>query len=299
MGNLDILIAAPIFSVQLLIDGLLIGAIFAMAAYGLALVWGVMNVINIAQGDFVILGGYVTLQVSLAGIHPMFGIPISAVVVGGVGWVIYRIVICRVVDKDLFISILATFGISILMQQLIDQIWGADIQTADSGLGTQFLFDNMVTVSEIKVVAFVIVVVLGAGLVVFLKRSRLGQAIRATAQNARAARIMGIDTDRVYAATFAINAAICGAAGALVVMTWVIQPFIGLVYTIRSFMIVIIAGLGNLAGVMVAGMGLGVAEQFASFLLGAEFQIGFVFGLLVVILVTRSLLLARKRKYLK
>ena len=299
MGNLDILIMAPIFSVQLLIDGVLIGAIFAMAAYGLALVWGVMNVINIAQGEFVILGGYVTFQVSLYGIHPLFGIPISAVVVGFVGWVVYRVVICRVVDKDLFISILATFGISILMQQLIDQIWGADIQTADSGLGTRFLFDNMVTVSEIKVVAFVIVVVLGAGLVVFLKRSRLGQAIRATAQNARAARIMGIDTDRVYAATFAINAAICGAAGALVVMTWVIQPFIGLVYTIRSFMIVIIAGLGNLAGVMVAGMGLGVAEQFASFLLGAEFQIGFVFGLLVVILVTRSLLLARKRKYLK
>ena len=299
MGNLDILIAEPIFSVQLLIDGLLIGAIFAMAAYGLALVWGVMNVINIAQGDFVILGGYVTLQVSLAGIHPMFGIPISAVVVGGVGWVIYRIVICRVVDKDLFISILATFGISILLQQLIDQIWGADIQSVESGLGTQFLFDNMVTVSEIKFVAFVIVMALGAGLVAFLKRSRLGQAIRATAQNARAARIMGIDTDRVYAATFALNAAICGAAGALVVMTWVIQPFIGLIYTIRSFMIVVVAGLGNLAGVIAAGMGLGVAEQFASFLLGAEFQIGFVFGLLVVILVTRSLLLARKRKYLK
>ena len=299
MGNLDILIMAPIFSVQLLIDGLLIGAIFAMAAYGLALVWGVMNVINIAQGEFVILGGYVTLQVSLAGVHPMFGIPISAVVVGIVGWVIYRIVICRVVDKDLFISILATFGISILLQQLIDQIWGADIQSVESGLGTQFLFDDMVTVSEIKVVAFVIVMALGAGLVAFLKRSRLGQAIRATAQNARAARIMGIDTDKVYAATFALNAAICGAAGALVVMTWVIQPFIGLIYTIRSFMIVIVAGLGNLAGVIAAGMGLGVAEQFASFLLGAEFQIGFVFGLLVVILVTRSLLLARKRKYLK
>jgi branched-chain amino acid transport system permease protein len=299
MDSLDILIAAPIFSVQLLIDGLLIGAIFAMAAYGMALVWGVMNVINIAQGEFVILGGYVTLQVSLYGIHPMFGIPISAVVVGAVGWAVYRIVICRVVDKDLFISILATFGVSILMQQLIDQIWGADIQSVNSGLGTQFLFDDMVTVSEIKVVAFVFVVILGAGLVVFLKRSRLGQAIRATAQNARAARIMGIDTDRVYAATFALNAAICGAAGALVVMTWVIQPFIGLIYTIRSFMIVIVAGLGNLTGVIAAGMGLGVAEQFASFLLGAEFQIGFVFGLLVVILVTRSLLLARKRKYLK
>jgi len=133
----------------------------------------------------------------------------------------------------------------------------------------------------------------------FLKRSRMGQAIRATAQNARAARIMGIDTDRVYATTFALNAAICGAAGALVVMTWVIQPFIGLAYTIRSFMIVIVAGLGNLVGVIVAGMGLGAAEQFASFLLGAEFQIGFVFALLVVILLVRNALLKRHRQVLK
>jgi branched-chain amino acid transport system permease protein len=135
-------------------------------------------------------------------------------------------------------------------------------------------------------------------LVVFLKKSRLGQAIRATAQNARAARIMGINTDRVYAMTFAINAAICGAAGALVVMTWVIQPFIGLSYTIRSFMIVVVAGVGNLAGVIAAGVGLGAAEQFAAFLLGAEFQIGFVFALLVVILLVRNAVLKRQRKYL-
>jgi branched-chain amino acid transport system permease protein len=298
MSNLDILFQAPIFSVQLLLDGLLVGAIFALAAYGMALLWGVMNIINIAQGDFVILGGYVTLVLYQAGIHPLFGVPVAAVVLFLVGWVIYRSVIFRVVDRDLFISILATFGISILLQQLMDQIFGADIQTAEAGLGTMLLFDNQVTIGLIKVVAFVVVIVLATVLVVFLKKSRLGQAIRATAQNARAARIMGINTDRVYAMTFAINAAICGAAGALVVMTWVIQPFIGLSYTIRSFMIVVVAGVGNLAGVIAAGVGLGAAEQFAAFLLGAEFQIGFVFALLVVILLVRNAVLKRQRKYL-
>ena len=202
-------------------------------------------------------------------------------------------------DKDLFISILATFGISILLQQVMDQIWGADVQTADSGLGTLFLFNNQVTLGQIKLVAFAAVLIVGGILIVFLKRSRMGQAIRATAQNARAARIMGINTDRVYAMTFALNAAICGAAGALVVMTWVIQPFIGLAYTIRSFMIVIVAGLGNMVGVLVAGMGLGAAEQFAAFILGAEFQIGFVFALLVVILLFRNAALKRKRQVLK
>ena len=298
MSNLDILFQAPIFSVQLLLDGLLVGAIFALAAYGMALLWGVMNIINVAQGDFVILGGYVTLVLYQAGIHPLFGVPVAAVVLFVVGWGIYRSVIFRVVDRDLFISILATFGISILLQPVMDQIFGADIQTAEAGLGTILLFDNQVTIGLIKVVAFVVVLVLAAVLVVFLKRSRLGQAIRATAQNARAARIMGINTDRVYAMTFAINAAICGAAGALVVMTWVIQPFIGLSYTIRSFMIVVVAGVGNLAGVIASGMGLGVAEQFAAFLLGAEFQIGFVFALLVVILLLRNTMLKRQRKYL-
>ncbi len=299
MGNLEILLQAPIFSVQLLIDGLLVGSIFALAAYGMALLWGVMNIINISQGDYVILGGYVTLTLYNAGIHPLFGVPVAALVLFIVGWAIYRAVIFRVVDRDLFISILATFGISILLQQLMDQIFGADIQSAESGLGQIFLFDSQVTVSQIKLVAFAVVVVVGVALVLFFKKSRMGQAIRATAQNARAARLMGINTDRVYAMTFALNAALCGAAGALVVMTWVIQPFIGLAYTIRSFMIVVVAGLGNIAAVVAAALGLGAAEQFAAFLLGAEFQIGFVFGLLVVILLVRNMFLKRQRQVLK
>jgi branched-chain amino acid transport system permease protein len=131
-----------------------------------------------------------------------------------------------------------------------------------------------------------------------MKRTRLGQAIRATAQDARAARILGVDTNSVYAKTFALNAAICGAAGALVAMTWVIQPFMGLAYTIRSFMIVIVAGLGNVAGVVLAGLGLGAAENFAGFILGAEVQAAFVLSLLVVLLVGRNLWLRRQRRYL-
>ena len=299
MENLDLLIIAPVFSMQLLINGILVGAIFALAAYGMALVWGVMNIINIAQGEFVILGGYVTYVVAGYGLHPILSIPVSSAGLFCVGWFVYKLVIVRVVDRDLFISILATFGISILMQQLMNQVFSADVQTVESGLETWFLFDNMVTVTQVKVMAFVIAIVVGATLLIFLKKSRMGQAIRATAQNARAARILGIDTDKVYATTYALNAAICGAAGSLVVMTWVIQPFVGLAYTVRSFMIVIVAGLGNLAGVIAAGVGLGVAENFAGFLLGAEFQTAFVFSLLVVILVFRSRRLKRQRKVLK
>ncbi len=299
MDNLQILLDYPIFSVQLLVDGILIGAIFALAAYGMALVWGVMNIINVTQGEYVMLGGFVAVLLGEAGVHPLFGVPAAAVVLYILGWLLYRGVIFRVVDRDLFISLLATFGISIVLQQLMNTVFGGDVQTADSGLGTWFWFDSQVTVSQIKVVAFLLVLVLGSGLVVFLKRSRLGQAIRATAQNPRAARVLGIDTDKVYATTFALNAAICGATGALVAMAYTIHPYIGLPYTVRSFMIVIVAGLGNLAGVLAAGLGLGTAENFAGFILGAEYQIAFVFGLLVVVLLVRSKWLDRKRQFLK
>ena len=299
MQGFQILFAAPIFSVQLLIDGILIGAIFALAAYGMALVWGVMKIINFAQGEFVILGGFIAFAFINTGIHPFLGVPLAAVSLYIIGWFLYRLVIVRIVEKDLFISILATFGISIFMQQVMNQIFGADVQTAESGMGTWFLFNNNVTVLQIKVVSFVIALVIGACLALFMKKARLGQAIRATAQNARAARILGIDTDKVYSTTFALNAAICGATGALVLMIWVIQPFMGLAYTIRSFMIVIVAGIGNVAGVIVAGLGLGAVENFAGFILGTEFQAAFVFSLLVVILVWRNFLLKLKRSYLE
>ena len=299
MDNLQILIVAPIFSLQLLIDGLLIGAIFALAAYGMALVWGVMKIINFAQGEFVILGGFVVWKLYNLGLNPFLSIPLAAAALYVVGWLLYHIVICRIVEKDLFISILATFGIAILLQQLMNQVFGADVQTVDPGLGTWFLFDDAVTVLQVKVVSFFIAIILGGCLAAFLKKTRLGQAIRATSQDTRAARILGVDTNKVYATTFALNAAICGATGALVVMTWVIQPFAGLAYTIRSFMIVIIAGLGNVAGVVFAGLGLGAAENFAGFLLGAEFQAAFIFSLLVVILVWRNFKLRLQRRYLK
>ncbi len=299
MDNINLLVQAPILNVQLLLDGMWIGAIFALAAFGMALVWGVMNIINISQGEFVMLGGFITLMVMKAGLPPLAGIPVAAVVLFVLGWLLYRAVIWRIVDADMFISLLATFGISIMMQQLMNEVFGSDVRTAESGLGMFYLMNGMVTVSQIKVLAFVLAFVIGFSLWLFLKRSRLGQAIRATAQNPRAARIMGIDTDRVYAATYAINAALCGAAGALVVMAYSIHPYMGLPYTVRSFMIVIMAGLGNLGGVIAAGLGLGAAEQFAGFLLGAEFQLAFVFLLLVVVLVWRQAMLARRREYLK
>jgi branched-chain amino acid transport system permease protein len=294
-----ILLEAPVITLDLVLNGLLIGALFALAAYGMALVWGVMNIINIAQGEFVMLGGYVAIVMGVAGIHPLFAVPVAAALLYVIGWALFHLVIFRVVDRDLFISILATFGISIVLQQLMNTLFGGNVRVANAGLGTALLMGGMVTLAQVKLLAFALAAVLAVTLVVFLRRSRLGQAIRATAQNARAARVLGIDTDRVYAATYGLNAALCGACGALVAMAYTIHPYIGLPYTIRSFMIVVVAGLGNLAGVIAAGLGLGAAETIAGFVLGTQYQLAFVFLLLVVVLVWRNWRLARKRQYLK
>ena len=297
IDNIMLLFQAPVITADLVINGLLIGAIFALAAYGMALVWGVMNIINIAQGEFVMLGGYVAMILYWNGIHPLFSVAVAPFVLFFVGWALYRLVIFRVVDRDLFVSLLATFGLSILMQQLMNTVFTGNIQTAQSGLGTVQI--GSISILSIKFVAFFFAIVLGGCLVVFMRKSRLGQAIRATSQNARAARVLGVDTDKVYAVTFGINAAICGAAGAMIAMAYSIHPYIGLPYTIRAFMIVIVAGLGNIAGVVLAGLGLGAAENVAAFVLGTEFQLAFTFCLLVVVLVWRNTRLAAKRQYLK
>jgi branched-chain amino acid transport system permease protein len=297
---MDLLIfQAPILIVQASMDGILIGILFALIAYGMALQWGVMNIINIAQGDLVILGGYIAYTMYLVGIHPGWGVIVSPIIMYFVGYGLYKLVINKVVDRDLFISILATFGIAIVMQQLMNFIFGADVVVAQSEYGTTMLFDNSVTLPNSKIFAAVISVIYAIALVIYMKKSKLGRAIRATAQNARAAKILGVDTEKVYAATFGINAALCGVAGALIAITLTLHPYVGLPYTVRSFMIVIVAGLGNLPAVAISGMGLGLFEEFADYILGTEFRIGAVFMLLVFILVYRRFKLSKKREYLK
>lgn len=299
MTDLAVLFQTPELNLQLVVDGLLAGAIFALVAYGMALVWGVMNIINIAQGELVMLGGYVVIYLAGKGCPPLLAVPAAAAVMFVVGLGLYRLVIFRIVERDLFISVLATFGLSIVIQQLANEAFGANVRTVDAGLGSALLAGGLVAVSRVKLIAFAAALVLGGILTVFLRKCRLGQAIRATAQNARAARVLGIDTDRIYAATFALNAAICGAAGGLVAMTWIVHPYLGLPYTVRAFMIVVVAGLGSMLPVLLAGGGLGIAENYAGFVLGTEYQTAFLYALLVVILVSRNLVLRRQRRYLK
>lgn len=357
-SNIGLLLEFPVVNLKILIDGVMIGALFALSAYGLALVWGVMNVKNLAQGDFVIGGGYVSWWlVKAVGIHPLMGVPAAFVVMALLGgalhgtaihnwarsqqtamiWVssitflvfvvatyigedagnlagycgllltilliinggIYNLVISRVIERDLFTSLLATFGLAIMGAQIMNLLFGSDTQSLELGMGTYYFADGLIDVPVAKLIGVLMAAALAAGVVIFMKTSRMGQAIRATAQDARAARVLGIDTEKVYAFTFSLNAAICGAAGAIIVMVWVIQPFYGITYSVRAFVIVTAAGLGNLPGVIAAGLGIGALEQYGSHIFGIGYQQAIAVLLLLAVLVFRLMQQKRNRQVLQ
>ena len=299
LGNISLLFEFPIVNLKIVLDGIMIGALFALAAYGLALVWGVMNVKNLAQGDFVIAGGYVSWWLVQHGVPALLGVPAAFIVMWGIGWVIYKVVISRVIERDLFTSLLATFGLAIMMAQIMNLLFGSDTQSVDLGYPTLHFFDGFIDVPIAKLIGVVMASALAAGVIIFMKSSRMGQAIRATAQDARAARVLGIDTEKVYAFTFSLNSAICGAAGAIIVMVWLVQPFYGISYSIRAFVIVTAAGLGNLPGVIAAGLGIGALEQYGAHIFGIGYQQAVAVLLLLAVLLYRLIQQRRNRQVLK
>ena len=297
LDNLQLLFVwAPIINLQVILDGIFVGAVFALSAYGLALVWGVMNIKNLAQGDFVIMGGYLALSLHYIGIPlPLILIIVSAIMFV-FGWGIYILIIRRIIDQDMFVSLLATFGLSLLLQQVINLFYGPEVQTIDMKMGSYDAFDYMVSIPYSKVLSLVLAGIITICVVLFMKKSRMGQAIRATSQDPRAARVLGIDTDRVYAFTFAFNAALCGAAGVLVSIIWVIQPFYGITYSVRSFAIVTAAGLGNLPGVIGAAFGIGLFEKYTGMILGTAYEVAAPVAILLIVLIIRQINMKRNRQ---
>lgn len=290
---------APVINIQIILEGIFVGAVFALSAYGLALVWGVMNIKNLAQGDFVIMGGYMALALTGANVPLALTMAIVIAAMFIYGWVVYVVMIRRIIDQDMFVSLLATFGLSLLMQQVMNLIFGPEVQTIDMELPVYEAFDSMVTIPSSKIISLIMAAVIAACVVIFMKKSRTGQAIRATAQDARAARVLGIDTDRVYAFTFAFNAALCGAAGVLVSIIWVIQPFYGITYSVRTFAIVTAAGLGNLPGVIGAGFGIGLFEKYTGMIMGTAYEVAAPVSILLLVLIWRQISMRRNRQVVK
>ncbi len=230
-----------------------------------------MNIKNLAQGDFVIMGGYMALALTSVDVPLALIMVIVIISMFIYGWLVYVVMIRRIIDQDMFVSLLATFGLSLLMQQVMNLIFGPEVQTIDMELPVYDAFDNMVTIPSSKIISLVMAAVIAVCVIAFMKKSRTGQAIRATAQDPRQRACWVLD--RVYAFTFAFNAALCGAAGVLVSIIWVIQPFYGITYSVRSFAIVTAAGLGNLPGVIGAGLVLAFFTKYTGAIVGTAYEV--------------------------
>ncbi|MFC7201896.1 branched-chain amino acid ABC transporter permease [Haloferax namakaokahaiae] len=280
---------------QFVVNGLLIGSLFAAVAVGFALIWGVVDIINLAHGEMVMLGGYTTywlVNFATSGdpASPALAlatVPVAVVVLFAVGYALQRTLVTQVTEKDLFLTLLVTFGISIILQQLAIQAWSATPRSVSVALANPSLQLAGIVVPKMKLIAFGGAVVLTGLLWAFLKRTRRGRAIRAVAQNPEASELIGIDVEHTRAVTFGLSAAIAGGSGSFVAMILNIQPQMGLVFTLKSFVIVVFGGIGSVLGALVGGLGLGAVEEVTSGLVGSTWTLAVSFLLLIVLLVVK------------
>jgi branched-chain amino acid transport system permease protein len=280
---------------QFVVNGLLVGALFAAVAVGFALIWGVVDIINLAHGEMVMLGGYTAYWIlSIAtgtaeGSVLLFLATIPAV--GGVlfvvGYGLQRTLVQRVIGTDIFLTLLVTFGISIAIQQLAIQAWTANPRSIQVSFADTSLSVAGVVVPKMKLVAFAGAIALTAAMYLFLQRTRTGRAIRAVSQNPEAAALVGIDVERTRAVTFGISSAIAGGAGAFIATILNIQPQMGLIYTLKSFIIVVFGGVGSIPGALVGGLLLGSVEELTAGLVSSQWTLAVSFTLLIVLLVVR------------
>lgn len=273
---------------QLLVNGILIGSIYACMAIGFSLIWGVIGVINVAQGELLMLGAFGTYWLfTLFAISPFLTIPIVIIAMFLVGYLIQHTIINRVVKHSLFITLLLTFGLSVFIRQMGLRLWSANMRYIPVSFATASYEMLGLNLPAAKLITFPIALLLTGICWFFLKYTRTGQAIRATAQNQRAASLAGVKIKHIYAITFGLSAAIVGAAGSLVSLIWPIYPHMGIPFTVRSFVIVILGGLGSIPGALLGGFIIASAESFGGYFLGTEWKLCISLALLVITLIVR------------
>ena len=273
---------------QIILNGILLGGLYALMALGLALVWGVLNIVNLAHGALIMLGAYVTYYLfSYAHIDPFAALPIAALALFALGYAIQRGILNLVIRAPMFNTLLITFGLEVILTFLAQIAFSADYRTINPGYaGANFELLG-VTVPTVQLLAFVIAVGLSLALWGFLMRSRPGRAIRAASQNLVAARLYGVEPRNIYALTFGLGAALAGVAGGLYGTVSQINPYIGATLTAKSFVIAIIGGLDNPLGVIVGGLFLGIVESLTALYIGPTYKDVVSFGILVLVLIVR------------
>lgn len=273
---------------QVLVNGVLLGGLYGMMALGMSLVWGVMNIVNVAHGALIMLGAYLTFWLfTLGGLDPFLSLPLTIVALFVYGYCLQRYVLNLIVRAQLFLTLLITFGVEVVMINVARLLWASDLRQVTPTYAAANFAVGGLTIPWVRLWVFVATLVLSVTFLFVLERTRLGRAIRATSEELRAARLTGIPVAHIYAVTFGLGAALAGAAGGLWGMLFPITPVMGGSLTLKSFVVAVLGGLGTMMGAIVGGLVLGIAESFTSTYLGPTYPNVISFGLLVLILIVR------------
>ncbi len=275
-------------TLQILANGLVLGGLYACIASGFSLVWGVLNVINILHGSFIVLGGYLAFYAyGLLGIHPFLSILIAAPLFFALGYAMQHTLINRMIAAPVLLTLTLTFGLDLMLSNAMLATFTADFRklTLDPPLGT-LAFGTIVLPVD-RLIAMVLALGLTGLLYLVLSRSRIGRAIVAVRMDREAAALMGVNVKRVYAITFGLGTLMAGASGPLLAMIFPISPLTGPAYLGKAFVICVLGGLGSVPGAMIGGLALGVVESFGSLWFGPEHATTLSFVLLILILLVR------------
>ena len=264
--------------VQQVVNGLLIGCVYSLIAIGLTLIWGVMNIVNFAHGDFLMLAMFVSFWLyTLVGLDPLLSIPFCALLLFVLGLLIYKFAVSKVMRGPMLAQLVVTFGVSIFLANTAVMLWTPDYRLIDRTLlsGTWQL--GTVQVSVAKLVSSVGSVVVSGALLLFLRRTRTGKAILATEMNRDSALLMGVNTDRVNALSFAIGSALVGVAGGFLSMYYYIYPQVGGLFGTISFAIVALGGFGSITGAFIAGILVGLVQTLGGYFFDPAYKYAIVF----------------------
>jgi branched-chain amino acid transport system permease protein len=269
---------------QTVLSGLLIGLVYALVAVGLTLIFGVMDIVNFAHGEFLMLGMYASFWgYALWRLDPLFTLPFTALGLFALGAVLYRLVIRRIIDAPMLSQVFATFGLMILFRGLAQFLWKPDFRSVDRSVVAGKVAFAGLQLGLPQVTAAVGAVATTGAVLWFLRRTRLGAALEATAADREAAALMGIDGQKMFALAWGIGAACAGVAGALLSATYPIFPEVGASFILIAFVLVALGGFGSVAGAFWAGILVGVVEVVGGFLWDPAYKMVLVLSLYLLV----------------
>ena len=273
---------------QTLADGLVLGGIYALAAVGFSLIFGVLHVINLSHGILVLMGAYLALIFSTAlGIDPLLVMPLVMAVLFAVGYAYQRFLIQRAVDRSPLGSMLLTFGVALMLQNVMIWVFSPDMKSITPSYAFTSFRLGPIAFDAVRVSCLAASLVLLSCLAGLLKFSSLGRVIRATAQQTLAARLCGVNVRHVYALTFAVSAAFAGAAGIVIGIILPFSPSDEGTWTLNAFVVVVLGGVGSPAGALIGGLLLGIVSTLTAQYVGPSFPNVTMFLLLVLLLLVR------------